>query len=81
MIVRVQLFAVARELAGGRELAVEVPEGATIADIRAAMQVAAPRLVEVLGHCRFALDNEFANNDSTVSGNSELAVIPPVSGG
>ena len=37
MKVRVKLFAVAKELAGRDELAVEVPDGATVADLRSAI--------------------------------------------
>ena len=37
MMVRVKLFAAARELAGGDEVAVEVPDGATVADVRQAL--------------------------------------------
>ena len=81
MIVRVQLFAVARELAGQRELAVEVPQRATIADVRAALLAVVPELADVLDHCRFAVGNEFVNNETLVASHAELAVIPPVSGG
>jgi molybdopterin converting factor subunit 1 len=81
MIVRVKLFAVARELAGRPEVAVEVAEGATVADVRRALVASAPQLQSVVAHVRWAVDAEFVADDTLVSAQSEVAVIPPVSGG
>jgi molybdopterin converting factor subunit 1 len=81
MTVRVLLFARARELAGAGEVAVELPAGATVADLRAALAAAHPTLGDVLARSAVAVDEEFAE-DGTMIGEGEVAaVIPPVSGG
>ncbi len=66
MNVRVKLFAVAKELAGCDELAVELPAGATIADLRAAIVIVAPALARIVPHALWAVDAEYANDDTTV---------------
>jgi molybdopterin synthase catalytic subunit/molybdopterin synthase sulfur carrier subunit len=81
MTVRVKLFAVARELAGCDELAVSVAGGATIADVRRAVEDAAPALQRILSHSLWAVDASYAGDDVTVCECSEVALIPPVSGG
>jgi len=81
MIVRVRLFAAPRELAGVSEVSVELPDRGTIADLRTALAEQMPALVRVLPQCRFAVDADFAPETAIVSPTSEIACIPPVSGG
>ena len=49
MIVRVKLFAVAKQVAGGSEVAVEVGDVATIADVERALTAAEPALADAPG--------------------------------
>jgi molybdopterin converting factor subunit 1 len=81
MKVRVRLFAVARELAGRSEVEIAVAEGATVADVRQVLAAAVPALAEVLAHTLLAVDAQYANEATVVTEQSELALIPPVSGG
>jgi len=81
MKVRVKLFAVARELAGRDELNVELADGATVADVRASVERQFPALGRVLPHALWAVDAEYAADDAQVTERSDVAIIPPVSGG
>jgi molybdopterin converting factor subunit 1 len=81
MMVRVRLFAAAREKAGKSEVTLEVREGATLADVERALLSDAPALESLLPHARWAVDAEFATNWALVTERSEIALIPPVSGG
>ena len=81
MKVTIKLFAVARELAGRSELEVEVADSATIADLRRALSAQEPRLSAVLAHAHFAVDSQYATDATPITAASELALIPPVSGG
>ena len=81
MIVRVKLFAVAKELAGRDELTLELPSGATIADLRQAAIAKVPALAKIIPHSLWALDTSYAADGTPINENSELALIPPVSGG
>jgi molybdopterin converting factor subunit 1 len=81
MMVRVRLFAMARELAGRDELSVELADGRTVADVRRALAELMPTLGGVLSHSLVAVDTRYANDDTPVDERSEIAIIPPVSGG
>jgi molybdopterin converting factor subunit 1 len=81
MKVRVKLFAVAKELAGCDELSVELPENATIRDLRGAIVTFSPPLARIVPHALWAVGAEYANDDTTLNEKSEVALIPPVSGG
>jgi len=79
--VRVRLFAVARELSGCDSLELELPEGSTIGDLRAALAKRVPALEEVLPGVIFAIGTSYAINKTPLQPNAEVACIPPVSGG
>jgi len=81
MRVRVKLFAVARELAGHDELELAVADGATVAQVRQALAAAVPALGDVLPHALLAVDAQYAGDATIINERSELALIPPVSGG
>ena len=74
MVVTVRLFAALRERAGADRVQVELPEGARVADLLAAMDVA-PR------SCVVAINREYADEASVVGPDDEVALVPPVSGG
>ncbi len=81
MIVRVHLFAGARDLAGADVLAVEVPDGARVADLRQALASLQPRLASLLEHSALAVHDEFADDSAFLPADAEVALLPPVSGG
>jgi molybdopterin converting factor small subunit len=81
MNVRVKLFAVAKDLAGRDELPVELPVGATIRDLRTAIVIVAPALARIVPHALWAVGAEYAGDNTTLNEESEIALIPPVSGG
>ena len=82
MIVRVKLFAVARQRAGQDLVEVEVPSaGATVADLRRAVVNRCPALADVLPHAKIAVNGDYAADASPLPANAEVALIPPVSGG
>jgi molybdopterin converting factor subunit 1 len=81
MTVRVKLFAVAKELAGREVLVVELPKDSTIADLREQISSAHPALANILPHSMWAVDAEYANDRTLLTDQSEVALIPPVSGG
>jgi molybdopterin synthase catalytic subunit len=81
MRVRARLFAVQRELAGTREVALDLPDGATIEDGWAALVGLFPVLAPGRSSVRFARNGEYADAASQLAEGDELACIPPVSGG
>jgi molybdopterin converting factor subunit 1 len=81
MKVCVRLFAVARELAGSDSISLELPAGSTIGQLRAALAVESPELARVLPGVLFAVGSEYAADSDPIGADSEVACIPPVSGG
>jgi molybdopterin synthase catalytic subunit len=79
--IRVRLFAIQRELAGTRSLALDVGEGATVEDAWAALVARFPVLAPGRPSVRFALNGEYADPGDRLGEDDELACIPPVSGG
>ena len=77
----VQLFASARELAGQEQLELELPPAATVAQLRTALLAACPALAPLLPHTLFAINTNYATDETPIPNNAEIACIPPVSGG
>lgn len=81
MKLTVKLFAAARDVAGQGEIAIDLPVGATISELRQRMVEQFPTLAPLLPHSMFAVDAEYVSDDVLASENTEIACIPPVSGG
>jgi molybdopterin converting factor subunit 1 len=81
MKVQVKLFAAARELAGSDKLELEIAERATLAELRMAIAKEFPALQKILPHTLWAVDAEYARENTKINERSEIALIPPVSGG
>jgi molybdopterin converting factor subunit 1 len=81
MKVEVKLFAVARQVVGAEVVTLELDDTATIREVRAALASQYPALAANLRHMLLAVDTEYASDATPVSARSEIAVIPPVSGG
>jgi molybdopterin synthase catalytic subunit/molybdopterin converting factor small subunit len=74
--VTVKLFAVLRERAGASELTLELPDGARVRDALDALAHVADGVPVVM-----AVNREYADVDTELSTDDELALVPPVSGG
>jgi molybdopterin converting factor subunit 1 len=81
MTVTVKLFARARDLAGTAAMSMELPAGATAADLRRRLAELYPALASLLPRCALAVDGDFAEETRALNDGEEAAVLPPVSGG
>ena len=77
--IRVRLFAIQRELAGTREVALELPDGATVADAWAALVALHPGPRAGRDSVRFARNGDYADATTPLADGDEVAMIPPVS--
>jgi MoaE-MoaD fusion protein len=75
--VTVRLFAGLRERAGYGERALELPDGAGLADVWTALGLGGDEPPGLL----YALNREYAARESRLKDRDEVALIPPVSGG
>jgi len=81
MQVAVKLFARARDLTGAYMVSVEVPDQATVGDLRRQLALAYPALKTLLERAALAVHDEFAGDSTVLPANAEVALLPPVSGG
>ncbi len=76
-----QLFAVARQVAGRPAIAIDLAEGATVADLRRRLAEVCPVLAPLLPAMMFALEDQYLGDGQPLPDGARLACIPPVSGG
>ncbi len=81
MRVTVRLFGSAREAAGARDLGIELPTGARVADLRARVARDHPALGRLGPRLRAARNLELVDEEEPLSDGDEVAFLPPVSGG
>lgn len=80
--VRLLLFAIYRDLAGGRgELEVEVEPGADVASALAAARALYPALARLPERPVVAVNRVYADLDAPLADGDEVALLPPVAGG
>jgi len=79
--VQVKLFAIAKDIIGSDEINVDVPDGGQVADLREAIVEAFPSMSAVLRHAMIAVNTQYADNQTSLSADADVAIIPPVSGG
>ena len=78
--VSVKFFAGMAESAGLKEIRVEV-EQYTVAGVRRALENKLPQVASLLSRSSIAVYGRYGAENETVHSESEIAVIPPVSGG
>jgi len=81
MRVTVLFFARLREAAGVEREACELPPGARVSEVWAAMTARHPALAPFGGSLSAAINADFARMASPVADGDEVAFLPPVSGG
>jgi MoaE-MoaD fusion protein len=80
MVTTVRLFAGLKERAGAPSVDVELPDGATVADLLAALRDTPVGPIPDRSAI-VAVNREYADGDVVISAGDEVALIPPVSGG
>jgi molybdopterin converting factor subunit 1 len=81
MTITVKFFAAMRDLAGDESATVELPDGATVGDLRRELGKQLPLARTLLNRSGIAVNQEIAENDKPIQPSDEVAAIPPVSGG
>lgn len=79
--VHVRLFAGLHQLIGERELEMQLPDGATIAQLRDRLGERYPVVNALLPTLVCAIDEEYVEPSQTLHEGDHVALIPPVSGG
>jgi molybdopterin synthase catalytic subunit len=82
VVVSVRLFAQLREAAGRDEVALELPDGATVGELLGALE-SHDGVGQTLANLPvvIAVNRDYAERERRLSDGDEVALIPPVSGG
>ncbi len=59
----------------------DLPEGATVGQLRSRLAAEIPQLAGLIEHVTFAVNAHYASDASPIPAGAEIACIPPVSGG
>src|SRR3989304_3186241 len=81
MNVAVVLLPGLSELLGERNVTLELPEGATVDDLRDQLSRRYPAVTPYLPSVVCAVDEEYVTRDHALREGDDVALIPPVSGG
>ena len=81
MKVEVRFFGLAHDLTGFEREQVDMPEGASVGNLRKHYEDRYPRLREYAGSLLAAVNQEIAEASQILSDGDEVAFLPPVSGG
>ena len=81
MKIQVLHFASAKEAAGCASEALDLPDGATVADAKRLLGARHPRLETAWKTIRFAVGERFAPESHPLEPGDVVALLPPVSGG
>ena len=81
MRVTARLFARLRDIAGSSDVAVELPGGATAADLWSALVAEHAEFERYGGAVSIAVNEEYAKIDRVLDDGDDVAFLPPVSGG
>lgn len=73
-------FGIAADIIGERQMQVELPEDWTVRDLRVYLAGRYPDLAN-LASLRFAINDEYAAEETPIGAGDEVVLIPPVSGG
>ena len=81
MKVTVLAFGIAKEIFGGQQAEIDLPDDKTTANVfKTLLEQKYPRLKQ-LSSFMLAINNEYAHGEEVIGERDDIAVIPPVSGG
>jgi len=81
MRLEVRTFGGLAERAGLTALVIELPDGASVAELRRAVASAHPELAPLMDRVAVAIDLEVARDEAVLEAGQEVALLPPVAGG
>jgi molybdopterin converting factor small subunit len=80
MKIVINAYGIAREILQGSQLTAEFDEGTSIKKVKDYLTETYPDFVQV-ENVRFAVNDEYQEDDFLLNDNDELIIIPAVSGG
>ncbi|MEO1053520.1 MAG: molybdopterin converting factor subunit 1 [Bacteroidota bacterium] len=81
MRIQILSFGIAKDIIGGSTTEIEIPDDQnTVGHLKSKIIDQYPRF-EDLRSLKIAVNNEYAQDEQSISAEDEIVIIPPVSGG
>ena len=81
MKVKLLFFASLKDIAGRRDLEMELDDASTLQQVTEKLASLYPGIGRMQSSVRIAINQEFADEDSSLNNGDEIAFLPPMSGG
>lgn len=81
MKVKLLLFASLKDIAGRRDLEMELDDGSTLQHVTEKLASLYPEIGRMQNSVRIAINQEFADENISLNNGDEIAFLPPMSGG
>ncbi|MCH7618587.1 MAG: molybdopterin converting factor subunit 1 [Candidatus Marinimicrobia bacterium] len=81
MKVKLLLFASLKDIAGRRDLEMELDDGSTLQQVTEKLASLYPEIGRMQNSVRIAINQEFADENIPLNNGDEIAFLPPMSGG
>ena len=81
MKVTVRYFAICRQMFNRDEENIDLPEGAILQDVLDQLKEEKPEISELFETMQMSVNWQYADHETKLSNNDEVALIPPVTGG
>ena len=81
MKIRIKYFASAKDKAGSSEEILEFDKNPTVNEVKERLVLEHPNLEQLLLRCRIAVSGRLVSRNELVKDGSEIAILPPISGG
>ncbi len=81
MKIHIRYFASLREIVGQSEETLNVPEGSSVAAMRAELLTRYPGLQTIMPRCVSAVNRRYVDAETVLYDGDELVFIPPMGGG
>lgn len=81
MIVKVVLFAAAKEIAETGEIELSLADSAKVGDLKCRLVEEFPAMKGIVAKSAISVDQEYSNDLRELHDGAEVGLIPPVSGG
>ena len=81
MKVKLLLFASLKDIAGRRDLEMELDDGSTLQEVTEKLASLYPEIGRMQNSVRIAINQEFADENISLNNGDEIAFLPPMSGG
>ncbi|HSU85223.1 MAG TPA: MoaD/ThiS family protein [Chthoniobacterales bacterium] len=77
----VQFFSQLKEIAGASEISLDLPDGASVAELLGRLYRDYPKLAQWDRNLLIGIGLDFVERDQRILPNDQIAIMPPVQGG